>query len=194
MTPELTCRMDLVGAFHVAADATHEDAIDNQKKARLRSIAPFWTHDRLKEDLLPFLHADAPLSLRHLDHLVQHYSRVKLLTYTWRGAIVRLHDVYRRWLKTWKRRLFDLFRRHQRVWFRVDDAWFSTTVAQLNWFFFGDLYGVVAYAREHRDAIDAHMRSWNHKRRESHRAGVPHRIPQAEDVSQLLHENCVFRF
>jgi hypothetical protein len=94
------------GVFSAATDPSHEDYLDDQKVIRLRALAPFYSQEVLRDLLVPFLDTNADLSLRHLDHLVTHMSRCEALSYEHGGTIVRLFDVYRRWLRVWKVRSF----------------------------------------------------------------------------------------
>ena len=165
---------ETVGIFHMATDPTHVDFLDKQKRDRLKEIGPFFTVDRARKLLVPFLAMDAAVSLRHLDHLVTEQSRSHGTA--WRHhfqdgqvAIVPLHESYRTWLRTWKRRLFDCFRRHERVYFQVDGVWHETTPAQLNFFYFCNRFGVLEYAQKNRDAIDRSMREFNRGRRAERR-------------------------
>ena len=162
-----------VGPFTVAVDPTHEDHLGPQKRDRLRALVPFYTEARLRDVVLPFLDDDGPVSLRHMNHLINHMARVRGISWTLDdGTVVCLHDTYRAWLRTWTRRLFDCFRRYERVYFHLDGRWHATTVGQLNFFFFAHRYGVLQFAERHRDVIDADMRAWNQKQRTARRTNT----------------------
>lgn len=177
-----------VGPFVAAVDPTHEDCLSEQKLRRLRALVPFYTPARLRDLVVPFLRDEGVVSLRHLNHLVNHMAAAKGIAWTMPdNTVVHLRDTYRAWLSAWTRRLFDPFRRYERVYFRSDDddEWQATTVGQLNFFFFAERFGVLTFARAHRDAIDADMRGWNRKQREARRRNAPR--PVAPPAATGMH-------
>ena len=155
--------MQRAGAFTYTADAADADYLDDQKVHRLQWLAPFFTPERLRELLIPFLDGTSSVSLRHLDHLINGYAPAPVWCHE--GRLIRLRDVYACWLSVWKRRLFDLFRRHARCRFELDGVLYTTTPAQLNFVYFASATGLLTYAHDHRAEIDASMRDANRQRR-----------------------------
>ena len=203
----------VVGVFHYATDPTHPDHLDTQSVQRLETIAPFFDGGILDEAVVPFLNVDAPLSLRHLSHLVNHMAPRDGVMWTTTGGAgaagaaggacktVDLWAIFRKWLHVWKRRLFDPFRRNARVYFRhhrhgepAAVQWQATTVAQLNFFYFAKLNGVLSYARAHRDNIDADMKAWNEHRRDARRRGVKPETPVGRTSVSLQMQPRVMHF
>lgn len=161
-----------VGLFVASRDPLHDDYLDDAKLSRLRALSEFYDAGRLRELVLPFNRDDVDpraLSLRHLYFFLVVHARDKSVVYEHAGRAVRPHDEYRSWQRVWRRRLFDVFRRHARVYFQLDGAWHASTVGQLNFFFFAHTHGLIAYATAARDQIDASMRRHNAERRRQRR-------------------------
>ena len=181
----------VVGPFHISTDPTHTDFVwDPQKLQRMHEVAPFFTEDRLRV-VVSFLDENDPdISLRDLDHVVTHMAPVTPMSWEHDGAVVSLHCVYRTWLSTWKRRMFDCFRRFERVYFRVDGQWYGTTPAQLNFFYFAFGNGLLTYARSVSDTIHTHRRAWARARK----ASTTDKEPLCEQTFQVVSIPCVVKF
>ena len=179
-----------IGVFVVSTDPTHDDFLDEARRSRLRSLAAFYDRARLRALVCPFNEGGSALSLRHLDHLLSFMAPTNGIVYPHGGRVVNLSDKYHEWQSVWKRRSFDCFRRHERVYWQDgggDDkgraGWHASTVGQLNWFFWADMHGVLDYARRRRDAIDASMRRQNRARRTASRTGE--RVPGPDRASSI---------
>ena len=73
---------------------------------------------------------------------------------------LHLFSLYKDWLRHYRRRSFDPFRRRERILFRSsseESDWFQTTVAQLNFLKWAEEHGVIRYVREHIHAIEQDM-------------------------------------
>ena len=79
---------------------------------------------------------------------------------------LHVYQSYRTWLKHWKRQLFDAFRRGCRIYFRYDNKTYSTTVAQLNYIYWAETYGILSYLQQHHVAYTQLMTRYmkNHKK------------------------------
>ena len=185
-----------VGPFHVAVDRSHPDFVHEQGLQRLRAIVSFFDDATIERVVVPFLKSDTEceLSLRHLSHLINHMAPRDAITWHTDDMIVRLYDIYRTWLRVWRRRLFDPFRRNARVYFLQSGKWYATTAAQLNFFFFAASHGVLEYAQKHRRLIDIDMRMWNEKRRDAHRRGTKLESPPIARSLQLFNNARVLQF
>lgn len=121
--------------------------------------------DFLRTHLIPRLNRTHPVSLRLLDWLVVDYAREKGVAYRrWfphikQHRLVVVYSLYFEWLTRWRRRHYDVFRRRHRIYFTLDDQTYSTTVAQLHFFYMAELYGFLDYAAEHAEEIEAHMQA-----------------------------------
>jgi len=119
--------------------------------------------DFLRTHLVGRLNRTHPVSLRLLDWLVVDYARAKNVAYNryvpqlGRHEIVVVHKLYTAWLRRWRRRHFDPFRRRHRIYFELDGATYSTTVAQLHFFYMASMYGFLDYAAQHLPDILLHM-------------------------------------
>ena len=119
----------------------------------------------LRNGLVPRLNRTHPVSLRLLDWLVVDYAREKDIAYRRyvptlkREMIVVMHALYTSWLHRWRRRHYDPFRRRHRIYFDLDGETYSTTVAQLHFFYMARLFGFLDYASDHLDEILPHMKA-----------------------------------
>jgi len=118
----------------------------------------------LREELVPRLNRTHLVSLRLLDWLVVDYSREKNVAYSFfvpllkRVIPVVVHQTYESLRYRWRRRRFDCLRRRHRVYFDLDGETYSTTVAQLHFFFMSRMYGFLDYAAIHLSDIEEHMK------------------------------------
>jgi hypothetical protein len=119
----------------------------------------------LTRHLLPRLNRVSNISLRLIDWLVVDYARDKRVAYRRffpAENVFKVVVVYRQyalWSSWWRRRHYDVFRRRHRIYFQVDGETYSTTVAQLHFFYMAEQYGFLEYAERNRDAIEAHMQA-----------------------------------
>lgn len=112
------------------------------------------------------------ISLRILDWLVTSYAKRHSVVIFHNGQAVHLHSNYKNFLASHSKRLFDAFRRRQRVsvdetgaitTVLIDDEtepYFVTTIAQLVFFQWAHSIGVIAYAEEHVRHIEDDLRSY----------------------------------
>lgn len=119
--------------------------------------------DFLRTHLIPRLNRTHPVSLRLLDWLVVDYAREKGIAYRRyfphikQHRLVVVYSLYFEWLTRWRRRHYDVFRRRHRIYFNLDGQTYSTTVAQLHFFYMAELYGFLDFAAENAKDIEAHM-------------------------------------
>ena len=129
----------------------------------LDGVSPAIDQDFLKTHLVPRLNRHHPASLRTLDWLVVDYAQEKGVAYTWTvfgvPRVVVVHVEYIEFLATHRRRHFDVFRRRHRVYFDVDGETYSTTAAQLHFFYIAYHFGILQYAEVAAKDIKAHMKA-----------------------------------
>lgn len=94
-----------------------------------------------------------PVSLRSLDWLCTNYSKSAGVCYQQRDGPFDVYASYRDWLRTFSKKKFDPFARGPHLNFHG----FDTTLAQMNFFRWAWQFGVIKYAIEHRERIEAHM-------------------------------------
>jgi hypothetical protein len=131
---------------------------------RLEEIAAFYTEELVSTLLVPVLEQTYDVSLRALDWAVVNWSKkhrivCKVATGAGHIDVVNIFSVYKDVLRRWRRRMFDPFRRRERVYFRHTQTQeiFATTVGQLNFLRWAQLYGVIEQARLHLTQIEGDM-------------------------------------
>ena len=176
-----------VGAFEVPQPELH----DAQTMMRLRHISGAFTARSLSEIIAPLLLNGAPTSLRVLDWLVVNYSKKQPVGYLLRDArdgsqFFNLHHSYMAWLHTFRRRLFDPFRRGPHVYFDTSDGRrVSTTPAQLNFLFWAITHDVLVFMREHHALVEKDMNTTLAAARAARESGQ--RAKRAKLVPQDAH-------
>ena len=181
-----TCGQGAIGMFKWG-----DAQLVEKQRARLRVLACFYTPLLLHAVLIPVLQKTHRVSLRALDWLVTNYSKKNPVVYKTSNTalcaqttLVNIHKDYKVWLRTHKRRNFDMFRRHGRVSFELDGETYITTVAQLNFFSWAIQYEVLDYALKHIHDIEAdHAQALSKSRHLSTSAKTP---PHATKRRQAL--------
>lgn len=115
------------------------------------------------DKILPIINGEDEISLRLVDWFVTNYAKKALTSYNKAsGSRFVVHAEYKLRLRSYKKRRFDPFCRHQRneIPYR-DGARVSTTIAQLNFFKWALENKVIEFIREHRKAIESDMNSRN---------------------------------
>lgn len=140
--------------------------LDAKQVCLLRQLSAFYTQDNIEKVLIPILTQSDHLSLRVLDWLVTNYAKKHSVVYAYThrqgGAVTKtllnVYSDYKCWLRNYRRKDFDPFRRRFRIWFdsRAGEK-HETTVGQLNFIYWAHTYGVLEYARAHRATIEQDM-------------------------------------
>ena len=147
--------VEYIGPFRVEFEmSVHQRTI-------LERMARFYTKDIIDEVLRPALShgtdASNP-SLRVLDWLTVNYAKKhKLATHLANGQKFNVYQGYRVALQHYRRRLFDPFRRRLRLTVEHSNGDLVSTPGQLQFLAWAHQHGVLKYAREHADAIEADM-------------------------------------
>lgn len=96
-----------------------------------------------------------------LDYCCTNYAKKTRVVICENGLAVHLFSLYKDWLRHYRRRCFDPFRRRERIMFRTASAgeqqWLDTTVAQLNFLRWADIYKVISFVRQNITAIEQDM-------------------------------------
>ena len=154
-----------IGNFLVPAD------LDANLTRRLAEIAFFFTPDVLRRQFVPFVARGEPVSLRLVDWFVVNFVKTTKVSYkvTTSSNAEVMFDVaasYKAYLKSFRRRGFDVFRRFERVTVAPDalrdvgvaaPEAVETTVAQLNFFKWMMDHGVLDHLLANRAAVEATM-------------------------------------
>lgn len=174
--------------------STRNIVLKARERTLLKHLETIYTDEIARTVLAPMLTQKCNVSLRALDWLVTNYSKKYnvVCSSAVPGQITNIHYAYRTCLSHWKRRLFDPFRRRDRVHVHIDDVEYETTLGQINFLFFCYQTGILAYAIGHIQAIETDMNeaSQKHKRerREMVKLGKKRR---REELTQAPKSLCV---
>ena len=135
--------------------------IDVKQESILEQLQIFYTKEHLKSVLVPIITQKDAVSLRVLDWLVTNYSKKNNIVYMHRvegkSCLINIYSTYKNWLRNFRRRNFDPFRRRSRIEFTLEEKSYTTTVGQLNFIYWSHLYGILDYTREHLKGIEEDM-------------------------------------
>lgn len=157
-----------------------EFALSVHQRTILERMARFYTDDLIDEVLRPALSHGADTSnpsLRVLDWLTVNYAKKhKLATHLSNGQVFNVYQGYRVALQHYRRRLFDPFRRRLRLTVEHPSGDLVSTPGQLQFLAWAHVHGVLKYARENADVIEADMNAATARskrtREEASRAGL----------------------
>lgn len=141
--------------------------MENKSQKLLSSLRDYY-NDRSKFNLLmDVITTNAKqetdthrVSLRLIDWLVTNYSKAMTIVYEVNGRSFNIHQSYKNMLKAYSKKMFDPFRRHERVYIDNPNVYGSsleTTVAQLTFFRWAIEHDVIQYAIKHKSSIKQHM-------------------------------------
>lgn len=174
MTECCAPQFDSTGVFHYTT-------VQPRQLSIMQRIEPFFTPAVVCDTLRPLVNQQSAISLRALDWLVTNYAKKhNVVCKSTRGGIFNIFHGYKVALNHFRRRNFDPFRRRARIHLFVDGVSVcESTVGQCNFVHWACCNGVMAYAVEHAQEIEADMNraSAIHKaeRRTQKNNGVPHR-------------------
>ena len=175
---------------------------------RLAEISSFFDESTLLRLLVPVATATFDVSLRLLDYCCTNYAKKTRVVICEEGLAVHLFSLYKDWLRHYRRRCFDPFRRRERICFRNPcgpGEWLCTTVAQLNFLRWADVYKVIPYVRSNLTAIEQDMMqtlqdSRNRRRQPLQEAGTAKRkraelsrAPRSKCTVYLVPSSLVFQ-
>ena len=134
------------------------DKVESKADVLLTKLDAFYT-DTTFDVLKRALEGSARVSLRVVDWLVTNYAKKHNIVYHSEvdGCAVAFNMFleYKCQLKAYSKKHFDMFCRRERIEFRG----VRTTVGQLNFFKWAITTGVLQYARDNHDHIEADMLS-----------------------------------
>uniref|UniRef100_A0A6C0C057 Uncharacterized protein n=1 Tax=viral metagenome TaxID=1070528 RepID=A0A6C0C057_9ZZZZ len=145
----------IVGAFHYNPSRLHPRLV-----RRLREIASYFDESTITSMLVPVASASFDVSLRLLDYCCTNYAKKTRVVICEDGRAIHLFSLYKDWLRHYRRRCFDPFRRRERIRFANPSnatEWLDTTVAQLNFLRWADIYKVIPYVRRNMHKIEQDM-------------------------------------
>jgi hypothetical protein len=138
----------------------------------LRDVIKFYQEPTNLEQFLAIVQEKSRISLRVLDWFVTRYSKpieegglgicYEIKKVGQRRKIFNVHNSYKAQLKNNHKKLFDPFRRHNRIIFEYGDGCeLETTVGQLNFFRWAISNKVLDYVENHLNRITKHMAVYN---------------------------------
>lgn len=137
--------------------------METKSQKLLKSLISYYNKDdhllKLK-DITESKHNDNKISLRLIDWLVTNYSKSHNIVYTVNGKHFNLHQNYKDMLKAYSKKMFDPFKRHDRIYIdcpHLEIFNFQTTVAQLTFFKWAVEYKIIDYAHKHKKLIKRDM-------------------------------------
>lgn len=153
---------------------------DTCHKLLLSSLNEYYNNNNKKYILKKIIDGEHKLSLRTIDWLVTHYSKMYNIEY-WYNVItdevyntypsnidnknyikINLYQEYRAQLKSYTKYNFDSFRRHDRITYFLDKSnKIETTVGQLNFFKWIFKNKIIEYALLNYDKIYNNMVEYN---------------------------------
>lgn len=142
--------------------------LDTRASIELEKLEKNLSEEWLLAHLVPIITQTSRVSIRLMDWLVTNYSKEQKVLYTWTsGNIERIFDLhyeYKMTLDRYGRPFFDPFRRGNRVFFKVENDRYETTIGQLIFWVWAESHGVISYCSEHADIIETHMTTTHHTR------------------------------
>ena len=132
----------------------------NLRETRLlKKLTEEYTDDIARLVLRPLIVQKSPVSLRALDWAVVNWSKQHnvVCSSLVPGEMTNVHHSYRVALTHWRRRLFDPFRRRERIKVHIDGEALETTLGQANFALWSYQTGVLAYVLSHVESIERDM-------------------------------------
>lgn len=134
--------------------------MENRSDKLLMFLKRYYKNTNNATQLLKVVHSNDTVSLRLIDWLVTNYSKEKIVIYKVNSSNFNMHQNYKDMLKAYSKKLFDPFRRHNRILFQLTkNVVIETTVAQLTFFKWAIDNDVLKYANKYKDQIKKHMDS-----------------------------------
>ena len=136
--------------------------MDSKASKLLISLKTYYKDPKRLQVLMNIISNSSDVSLRLIDWLVTNYSKSQNVVYEVGNKPFHLHQNYKNMLKAYSKKMFDPFRRHNRLYLDVQGGVFETTVAQLTFFKWAIEHKVIKYAHQHKEAIKTNMET-NHR-------------------------------
>ena len=148
----------------------HKRQVHARQQQRLQEISAFYDDEEVVRDLLaPIARQEYEISLRLLDYTMTNWAKKTTVMLSAprfpgqeRSTPWALFSLYKDWLRFYRRRGFDPFRRRERIFFDATSKdgvseRLQTTVAQLNFLRWAKIYGILDYVLLHKLQIEEDM-------------------------------------
>lgn len=149
--------------YNIGNFILEKNSLDDQQISRLRQIHEHFTQDVLHDLVEPLVENGSPFSLRSVDWAAVNYSKRFPVEYVVKDSIGHemvwsMHSSYRSWLKNYRRKCFDIFRRRSRIFFiGKQGKRISTTVAQINFILWMKIHNVVEWCMKNHKMVEKNM-------------------------------------
>lgn len=152
---------------HTVIFHLHGRTPSSKETALVRMLEKKYAETDAIDVLLPLVERSSPVSLRALDWCVTNWSKQHNVVCTGiaAGRLTNIHHSYRAMLSFWKRRLFDPFRRRERVDIEIDGTRHETTLGQANFALWAHTSGTYAYVVGHCGEIERSMNAISHSQK-----------------------------
>lgn len=140
--------------------------MENRAQSLLNSLIRFYEKKQNYDILIDTINSKHGISLRMIDWLVTNYSKYNKISYVVNGNEFIIHQSYKNMLKAYSKRLFDPFRRHERINLHFNKTQIETTVAQLTFFKWAIENNILEYATKNKEDIKSHMDKYTQKLRQ----------------------------
>jgi len=150
--------------------------LSNQEAMLLNKLDKEYTNEIAKTVLIPLIEQTSSVSLRALDWAVVNWSKQNMIicSSSLSGKMTNVHNAYRSALTYWKRKLFDPFRRRQRIDLIVEGKTYQTTLGQANFALFVFKTGILAYVIRNIDAIEDNMNTTSKNQKHARQLAQKH--------------------
>ena len=137
---------------------TENIKMENKSKTLFISLENFFQKEANFQELVNSIENNNGVSLRLIDWLVTNYSKENNTSYRINGKNFIVHQSYKDMLKAYSKKLFDPFRRHERISIISNSkSKTETTVAQMAFFKWAIENKVLEYAKNNKKQIKNHM-------------------------------------
>ncbi len=133
--------------------------IDSKSKVLLESLEPFYKIKKNKKILCDVINNKSKISLRVLDWFVSNYSKKNDTAYDIKDISFNVYFQYKARLKSFSKKLFDPFRRGEKIEIKCKEESVATTVGQLNFFKWCIEHGILSYVKDNMGDIEEDMNS-----------------------------------
>ena len=166
--------------------------LGGKERVLLARLNKEYSEESICDVLLPLITQTSPVSLRALDWAVVNWSKQNnvVCSSIVPGQMTNIHHAYRTALAYWKRRLFDPFRRRDRITLTIYGKEYETTLGQANFALFTYETGILAYVIGHIDDIEDDMnrvsRRQKKERTEANRRGISRKRKELTEANKNM--------
>lgn len=128
----------------------------------MAKLLKYYSDSTKLDIMLNIINGVSPVSLRTVDWFATNYAKEKYTIIENKGARFKVYDDYKLRLRSYSKRRFDPFCRHERIQIPYKHgSEVQTTIGQLNFFQWAIDNGVIDYINENHLQIEADMTSRN---------------------------------